>query len=149
VIAAAGGFVELSSTATFRVSSDKRILVAQYMHSQNAGGNSGDPALTLSVPTAQYRTSYQFHAPVNYQSNYVDVMAPTGAAVRLDGVAVSGFTAIGSSGFGLARVELSNTGTGDHAVSADKPVGVQVYGYGRFTSYWYPGGLELAPIDVD
>ena len=30
----------------------------------------------------QYRTSYLFHAPTNYESNYVNIIAPTGAAVR-------------------------------------------------------------------
>jgi len=26
---------------------------------------------------------------------------------------------------------------------ADKPIGISVYGYGQYTSYWYPGGLDL------
>ena len=34
----------------------------------------------------------------------------------------------------------------DHAVDA-LPFGVQVYGYGQYTSYWYPGGLDLEEIN--
>jgi hypothetical protein len=26
------------------------------------------------------------------------------------------------------------------------PFGITVYGYGQYTSYWYPGGLELMTI---
>jgi len=149
-IARAGEFVELPATAaSFRVTASKKVLVAQYMTGQGAGGNTGDPAMALAVPIAQYRTSYQFHAPTNYPSNYVNITAPTGATVRLDGADVRGFTPIGATGFGVARVVLSSAGTGDHVVTASQPVGVSVYGYGRFTSYWYPGGLQLDVIDPE
>ena len=26
------------------------------------------------------------------------------------------------------------------------PFGITVYGYGQYTSYWYPGGLDLKDI---
>jgi len=44
---------------------------------------------------------------------------------------------------------LSNTGTGNHSMSGTMPFGIQVYGYGQYTSYWYPGGLNLADIPVN
>ena len=28
-------------------------------------------------------------------------------------------------------------------LAGDEPFGVQVYGYGQYTSYWYPGGQNL------
>jgi hypothetical protein len=121
-------------------------MVAQYMLGQAAGGDAGDPAMSLAVATAQYRSSYLFHAPTNYQSNFVNITAPTGVPVLLDGVAVSGFVAIGNSGFGIAKASLSNTGNGNHTVSSAQRVGISVYGYGQYTSYWYPGGLDLNPI---
>ena len=52
-------------------------------------------------------------------------------------------TVIGASGFSGGRVQLSNAGDGDHTITGDKAFGVQVYGYGQYTSYWYPGGLDL------
>ncbi|MFO0671164.1 MAG: hypothetical protein U0235_16310 [Polyangiaceae bacterium] len=37
-------------------------------------------------------------------------------------------------------------GQGVHTISSTKPVGLEVVGFGAYTSYHYPGGLELAPI---
>ncbi len=31
-------------------------------------------------------------------------------------------------------------------IKANEPIGVQVLGYGRYTSYQYPAGLDLKPI---
>ena len=152
-IANAGVFIELQNNSnTFAIESDRKILVAEYMTGQGAGGNTGDPAMALAVPVDQYRTSYMFHAPTNYESNYVDVTAPMGAAIMLDGAPVSGFTPIGSSGFGLARVYPLTAGPladGNHTITGDMAFGIQVYGYGQYTSYWYPGGLDLGRIVVE
>lgn len=42
---------------------------------------------------------------------------------------------------------LSNAGDGNHVINGNQKFGIQVYGYGQFTSYWYPGGqnLDLVP----
>ena len=106
---------------------------------------SGDPGMALAVGKEQYRNSYLFHTPTNYTSSFVNIVAPTGATVTLDGVPVSGFIAIGNSGFGLARVSLS-VGTGNHNISGTQPFGITVYGYGDYTSYWYAGGLNLTKL---
>ena len=130
----------------YSIISDKKIVVSEFMEGQNIGGNEGDPAMVSSVPTGQYRTEYIFHAPTNYTTNYVNVTAPTGAMVTLDGTPVTGFTAIGASGFGVARVVLGAGVNGNHTITGDRPFGITVYGYGQFTSYWYPGGLNLSDI---
>lgn len=31
----------------------------------------------------------------------------------------------------------------DQALTGDQKFGVQVYGYGQYINYWYPGGLDL------
>ncbi|MCC6523185.1 MAG: IgGFc-binding protein [Polyangiaceae bacterium] len=145
-IAQAGGFVELvNSTADFEVEASSRIIAVQYMEGQQSVGM-GDPAMTLAVPVQQYRTSYLFHAPTNYEASFVNVTAPTGTAVTLDGAPVVGFVPIGGSGYSVARVALSNAGSGDHTVDAPEAVGVSVYGYGQYTSYWYPGGQNVQLI---
>jgi len=148
-IAAAGDFVELaSSAASFQITASAKVLVVQYMEGEQAGGNFGDPAMALAVPIEQYRTSYLFHAPLSYQANYVDVTAPLGAGVVLDGTPLA-FQPIGGTGYGLARVrELAEgpNGDGNHVIVGDHPFGISVYGYGQYTSYWYPGGLDLVPI---
>lgn len=59
----------------------------------------------------------------------------------LDGTVVTqGFTPIGSTGYGVARVPLS---TGSHTMTGTSPFGLQVYRYAAHTSYLYPGGLDL------
>lgn len=116
------------------------------MMGQEAGGGAGDPAMTLAVPVGQYRDDYQFHAPQNYETNYVNVVAPLGATIRLDSVVLTGFLTIGSSGFGLVRHELAKNGSGNYRISGDDKFGITVYGYGVYTSFWYPGGLDLTTI---
>lgn len=70
--------------------------------------------------------------------------APVGATVRLDGVALAAadFTALGDTGYALARKGLAHHADGFHTVVGDRPVGVYVYGYGQYTSYWYPAGAK-------
>jgi hypothetical protein len=146
-IAQAGQWVEIQNTATdFQITADQPILVAQYMEGQDAGGNSGDPAEALVVAKDQYRSSYLFHAPTNYQFNYINVTAPTGATVTLDGAAVGGFTPIGATGFSVARASLSNAGNGSHSIVSGQSFGISVYGYGQYTAFWYPGGSDLTKL---
>jgi len=150
-IANPGDFVEIArQPASFQVTANHKILVAQYMEGQMAtAGNDGDPSMSVATPVEQYRSSYRFHAPTNYVVGYLDVLAPTGASISLDGAPVSGFAAIGTSGYGLARVSPLGSGPGtdgSHLITGDQPFGISVYGYGDSTSYWYPGGLDLAPI---
>jgi len=144
-IAKAGDYIETSDiNKDVKITSDKKVIVAQYMvGSQYSPYNLGDPALTIAVGVDQYRSDYLFHAPTNYDKNFVNITAPEGASVLLDGMAVNGFSPIGGTGFGVARVELNNNGDGNHDVTSDKPVGISVYGYGPRTSFWYPGGLNL------
>ena len=148
-IANAGDFVQISNTAaSFQITASAKVLVAQYMEGQGAGGDTGDPAMTLAVPVEQFRNSYLFHAPVTYDSNYVDVVAPAGATVMLDGSPVS-LSPIGATGFSLGRVQALGTGPamdGSHSITGDLAFGITVYGYGQYTSYWYPGGLDLSNI---
>lgn len=142
-ISGIGRFVELDSQSPFKITADKKILVSQYMKGQDAGGGTGDPAMSLSVPVIQYRNNYLFHAPTNYEINFVDVIAPSTGTVTLDGVAVSGFVAIGSTGFSAATMQLGEGNAGNHTITGTVGFFISVYGYGQYTSYWYPGGLNL------
>ena len=148
-IAQAGGFVEIPNNAqSFQIMADQKVMVVQYMEGQDAGGATGDPAMTLAVPVEQFRTEYLFHAPTNYESNYVDVTAPVGATVMLDGAPLS-FAPIGTTGYALSRVYPLGPGPnndGNHSIQGNMAFGITVYGYGQYTSYWYPGGLDLNTI---
>ena len=67
--------------------------------------------------------------------------------MTLDNQAVSAQpTAVGASGFGVLRIKLGPGNAGAHVLQANNPVGLQVMGYGSYTSYTYPGGLDLKYI---
>ena len=148
----AGDFIAIeNNSASFMITANQKVMVAQYMEGQDAdGAGTGDPAMALAVPVEQFRTSYLFHAPISYDSNYVDVTAPTGATVMLDGMPVT-FNAIGATGYSLGRVNpltAGPNGDGSHNITGDMPFGITVYGYGQYTSYWYAGGLDLSTIVI-
>ena len=63
----------------------------------------------------------------------------------LDGVPVSGFSGIGGSGYGVARVEIPG---GSHEIASTDEFGITCYGYGNYTSYMYPGGLDVDQINI-
>ena len=145
--------LELDSvTEDFRVSATTPFGVTQYMHGEGLGpqqegaAGAGDPSQSLVVPTQQYRTSYVFLAPADYDQNYVNITAPEGAKVVLDGTAVPDeeFTAVGSNGMRVARHLLDAREF--HEATSEQPFGIVVYGYGSYTSYMLPGGLDVKHI---
>ncbi|HFE47585.1 MAG TPA: hypothetical protein ENJ18_19205 [Nannocystis exedens] len=143
-LAKAGDFVILNqTTAAFKVISDKKILIAQFMVGQSAGYGTSDPAMLLTVPAEQYRNEYLFFAATNWVANFVDVIAPEGASVQVDQMDINTWQPIGNTGFSVAHVPLSNNGDGSHRVNADAKVGISVYGVMSAGSYWFPGGLDL------
>jgi hypothetical protein len=79
--------------------------------------------------------------------NYADVVMPLGAHLMLDGMTVSqSATQIGTGGFGVVRIKLDGSGGGGHTLTGDQPFGLQISGYGQYTSYQYPAGLDLLTI---
>lgn len=147
-----GQVVEFETTQSFRVQGTQALMVAQFLVGQDyAGYNSagdngqGDPAMSLAIPTEQFRTSYSFLTPSTYPTGYVNVTAPNGATVMLDGSPVSGFAPVGSTGFSVAQVSVR---PGQHSISSDRAFGIVVYGYGSYTSYMFPGGLDLNEINI-
>lgn len=151
VTLARGEFVEFEARESFRVTGTNAFAVAQFLVGQNyegveaTGTPVGDPSISLGIPTEQFRTDYAFLAPSTYTRSYVNVTAPMSASIMLDGTPVTGFTPVGSTGFGVARLMISG---GAHHITGSAEFGIVVYGFGEFTSYMYPGGLDLEVIDV-
>jgi hypothetical protein len=111
-------------------------------------GSQGDPSQSFAVTVEQYRQRYVFLAPTDYKTSYVDVIAGAGTKLDLDGQDVSSKLepVIGTDWF-KARIKLdAGKNDGVHVLNADKPVGIQVIGYGDYTTYMYPGGLNLGEI---
>jgi len=105
----------------------------------------GDPALILSAPVEQYRDAYVFLSPTNYAEDYINIVAPTGTTVLVDGTALSGglFSPVAGSIYSVARLSVSD---GVHRIEASEPVGVSVYGYDDDVSYGYTAGLSLSDL---
>jgi hypothetical protein len=107
----------------------------------------GDPSMSFATPVEQYRSDYIFLAPSDYDTSFADVVVSPGTTLTLDGAPVSLTpTPVGSS-FAVVRVPLEVGGSnGTHVMSGSQPFGIQVIGYGQYTSYQYPGGLDLRAI---
>jgi hypothetical protein len=154
----AGEYVEFTATEDFAVESTQPMMVGQFTVGQNYYTNEldyhGDPAFSLVVPHEQYRDSYTFLVPDTITYNYVNIVAEVGEAggddpgIMLDGSPVDFSTApvIGNSTYGVVRVDLSNSPTNYHTVTGNYPFGIMVYGFAAYTSYFYPGGLDLEYI---
>jgi hypothetical protein len=146
----------------FQVTGSQPIMVAQFMRGlgdilacrcNTATGTCpmspmcvGDPAMVLEVPTDQYRSNYNFLIPDSYQQNYINVTASRGAMIMLDGnMLMATPTPVGAN---LVMYHLSIM-PGQHSIRAMTDLerfGLKVYGVASFTSYAFPGGLDLAPI---
>jgi hypothetical protein len=150
----AGQVVDLGNvTQSFEIEGSQPFTVASFQLSAQladpgavAPNQLGDPAMSLATAVEQYRTKYVFLAPDDYTTNYVDIIQPLGVSVLVDGSPAPAAVAIGSSSFGVSRAKLGPGANGAHLLIADQAVGIQVLGYGNFTSYQYPGGLNLKLI---
>lgn len=134
----------------FEVTGDKEFGVAMFLlggSKVDPGRNEGDPSQSFAVTVEQYRKNYVFLAPSDYKKNFVDVVAGAGTSLTLDGADVSGqLKTLTGTKFLVARLPLGPGKDGAHTLSASAPVGIQVLGYGDYTSYQYPGGLNLSTI---
>jgi hypothetical protein len=111
-----------------------------------AGGR-GDPSQSMVASVEQYRTKYVFLAPSDYDISYIDVVAPSDVNLVLDKATVHwGSRAAIADGYDIWRVALFGSPNGAHTLEASAGVGIQVLGYGLYTSYQYPAGLNLKRI---
>ena len=140
----AGQSATFEATADFHLVADQSILVSQVMEGSEAfigSGIAGDPSQLTAIPVNRAALAMDFIAPVAFAPVFAQVIAPTGAAVVIDGSAVSGWSSIGSSGYSGANVALCCADA--HHASADQPFTLSVYAYpsNGGTSYWYAGGI--------
>lgn len=138
--------IDVSGTQEFAVVG---LLVGASELGTDTEANRGDPSLTTFAAVEQFRTKYLFLAPDDYDVAFADIVGERDAAPIVDGTAVpaSAFSAI-SNGLGVFRVKLGPGKQGAHTLESTKAVGLQVIGYGAYTSYQYPGGLNLKLISI-
>ena len=110
--------------------------------------NIGDPSFILGVPTKQFRKEYVFLVPPKYSQNFVTIVAGPGTVVLLDDTPLdaSKFTPVGDGSWTVMRMPLAS---GSHRLNGDRPVGLTVYGWDRYVSYGYPGGMNTETLHVD
>lgn len=150
-----GDVIELEGVEEdFVVTGNLAFAVTHYMlgegdpnNPSDGGVGAGDPSQSIAIPSEQLRKDYTFVAPSSFDVAFVNVVAPAGVVVEVDGALLTAadFDPIAGTGKGVARVALSKTPY--HRASAAEPFGIVVYGYGQYASYMYPGGLDLAKIE--
>jgi hypothetical protein len=151
---AAGAVAELDTTTSFFVSGDHEFAVGTLQKSGSivdpTGGSTqkGDPSLSFFAPVEQYRGRYLFLAPNDYDVSYADVALPLGTHLVLDNVAVAQAPTVIGGGYGVVRLLIGGGVTGAHLLTGDRPFGVQLVGYGAYTSYQYPAGVALTRIST-
>jgi hypothetical protein len=109
--------------------------------------NIGDPSQIMGVPVEQFRGEYVFLVPIKYRNNYISIVAPVDATVTLDGnvMAANVFQTLPGGGYKVSRMPMS---AGSHTLSADKRVGLEVYGWDFYVSYGYPGGMNIETLSI-
>jgi hypothetical protein len=145
-----GELVDVEVSEHVRVVGSQPLAVVQLLVGQDyfgrgasGPGGTGDPSMSLGIPTEQLRTEYTFLAPDTYTESFVNVTAPEGSRVLLDGRLLDVSTPIGATGHAAARIAIE---PGVHRIEGNAPFGIVVYGFARYTSYMVPGGLDLRAI---
>lgn len=138
-----GEWFGFTSQESFIISADGPVMPVQYLESQSGGAGTGDPAMVQMVPVEQFLDRYAFVTGTGYDVHYVQITREAGAAdVLVDGVVVTGYYAVGD--YEVADWPIAE---GSHNAVSDNAFGIVGVGYTGFTSYAYPGGLELEVIN--
>lgn len=128
------------------VSASDPILVTHYLTAvAESGPASGDPSMTLAVPTAQHRRTYSFLVPEHYANNYASIVARAGDAPKLDGQDIGSQLAPFGDGYAGGRIPLE---AGQHRLDCAAGCGLMVHGWSHKVSYMFAGGLDLERIAV-
>jgi hypothetical protein len=142
-VLAAGQSSVVEATVDFQLLASAPVAVAAFMEgSSRFSDQHGDPSQLIVVPSREAQRELDFIAPLRLAPITAQLIAPTGAAVTIDDAAVTGWSAIGTSGQSLAHHSLCCSDL--HHASGTAPFTLSVIAYPPYTSYWYPGGFELA-----
>lgn len=151
-----GEYYEFESTTDVFISASGPILAAQFLvgsyydASSTVDLGTSDPSLSFAVPTAQFRKTYTVLSPETFSRSFVTLVTPLGATVTFDGAPMESndVTTIAAGEGSELVITRKAIAPGPHTLSSATPFGVYVYGYGYATSYMYPGGLDVAPINL-
>jgi hypothetical protein len=143
----AGESFQVLTDKNFEIKASSPVSVSQFLiglaGSSGSGIVSGDPSQSVLVPKDHYLTDYSFATSSGYSNQDVAIVVQTGSEVRVQGkaLAADAFVAIGASGWSVTHLALDpNLRV---TISSEQASGVQLYGYGPFTSYQVPAGINL------
>jgi hypothetical protein len=105
----------------------------------DSGSGIGDPSMLIATPTAQFRSDYIVLTPSNYDQDFLTIVVPTGAEVRLDDAVVT----VARQAVGPWQILYVPVQPGVHRVESAERFGLYAYGYDCDVSYAYSGGLDL------
>jgi hypothetical protein len=150
---APGQVLETWTQKDFVLEATEPVAVAQILVAQQQvdGPYTGDPSLTIFPAVDQFRRNYLFAVPTSWDTNYIVISMPKGAAITIDGAAVPGSCAVRPMGTIGATDYESRTcplRAGPHAMAGDRPFGITAYGYGNAGSYAFVGGANVTKIYV-
>jgi hypothetical protein len=162
-----GQKVDFESVSAFAVSSQDAqhpFYLSQIMPGCSVPGNSntdGDEEWVNLLPPAQYLQKYVFFTDPTYPTTqFVVVRAATATGfkdVTIDCLGtLTGWLPVGSSGeYEYTAVYLLHDGVGTngcvngpHNGSSEGPFGITVWGTDWYSSYAYPAGGNVAPINT-
>lgn len=146
-----GEYHEMILKTASVIEANQPVLVSQYSPGQYFDRVIADPFMMLLPPAGQYLDQYTFEIlpkDLGFEVGYVNVVIRTTdiPSLVLDNLPVdpSLFQPISNSGFSGAQILLTE---GVHNIAASVPFGISVYGFGRFDSYGYPGGMAFERIN--
>ena len=155
----AGQVVMLSCDKPFEVEGSESFAIGIFgkgglVHTPQEVPTLGDPAFSVAVAVAQYRSRYIFLAPDDYTVSFADIIMPKGADVMIDSQPLTGTPEeVPGTNWVFVREPLGAGMGGAHILETGEDangdkyhVGLQVMGYGHATGYMYPGGLNLMLI---
>ena len=121
----------------------------------------GGPETVNVVPPAQFLSSYLFFTDPTYGNTDLALVRKkagdgTYKDVTLDCLGVvTGWLPIGATGFQYTHVDVQHHGAtvgacdnGLHSIKSDAPLGITVWGYDSASSYAYPAGASVKPINT-
>jgi hypothetical protein len=136
-------------TTAVRIDSTRPVHVTQFANSSDHDDVKNADPFMIAVPPVAFATNQHWICTGlnTYSNHFVHVIGPSAMAgsLTVDGVAVpaASFTAIGVTGSSFARIPVSQ---GQHVIAAPQAFSSMVYGFGRYESYGWPGGMRFGDI---
>ncbi len=131
----------------------------------------GDPSFILLPPVQQWRDHYLFLVPNKYAFDFLLIAAPVGADILYDSLPLGSVLdcehePIGTLSDGEVETEyqalrcplsmptpdgpgLQDDGVHTLESSGGEPIGLVVWGFDSYVSYGYPGGSNVALINLE